>query len=143
MTDTTIFERYLTDSQMAEIAAEEWRAMCRTYFASAGPLVAIKNVAYSAVKQAVDEALGGSADKLIAEKAIGIINDLSTYVVFHAPDVWDKEPSESWKVLQRVVRENEDLVRDQIRRHIHNISKADALAIIKSAKLTIETGARK
>jgi hypothetical protein len=140
MTDiTTMFERHLSDVEMKEIAAEEFRQMCQDYFSRIGHTVAIANVAYPIVRKAIDEALGGAVDKLIAEKAIGVINSLSSYTVFHAPMIYDREPSESWKVLQRIVQENEDLLRERIQHHIHNLSKSDALEIIKGAKLTIET----
>jgi hypothetical protein len=141
MTDiSTMLERHLSEAEMKEIAAEEFRQMCRDYFARIGHAVAIGNVAYPIVRQAIDEALGGAADKLIAEKAIEVIDGLSSYTVFHAPSVYDREPSESWKVLQRIVRQNEDLLKERIQHHIHNLSKSDALEIIKTAKLTIETG---
>jgi hypothetical protein len=141
MTDiATVFERHLSGAEMKEIAAEEFRQMCQDYFSRIGHTVSIANVAYPIVRKAIDEALGGAVDKLIAEKAISVINDLSSYTVFHAPSAYDREPSESWKTLQRIVRENEDLLRDRIQHHIHNLSKSDALGIIKTAKLTIETG---
>lgn len=137
----SIIERHLSDAELKEIAAEEWREMCRDYFSRIGHGVAIGNVAYPMVRQAVDEALGGKADELIAQKAVEIIKDLSAYTVFHAPNIYDREPSDSWKLLQKAVIENADLLRERVAHHIHNLSKSDALDIIKGSKLTIQTGA--
>lgn len=134
-----LIERHLSEDQMKEIAADEWRSMCRDYFGRIGHSVAIGNVVYPMVRRAVDETLGGDAVKLIAEKAIEVISDLSAYTVFHAPNVYDKEPSEAWKVLQSIVKDNRAALEARIQHHIHNLSKADALEIIRASRLTIET----
>jgi len=136
-----MIERHLSDDQMKEIAAEEWRSMCQDYFNRIGPAVAVGNLAYPMVRRAVDEALGGDAIKLIAEKALEVIDELSPYTVFHAPNVYDREPSEAWKVLQSVVKDNRAAIEARIQHHIHNLSKSDTLEIIRGSKLTIETKA--
>ena len=141
MTMDAIIERHLSADQMAEIAADEYRRMCREYFARIGHSTAIGNVAYPIVRQAIDEVLGGSAADLITAKALEVINGLSSYTVFHAPNAYDRAPSESWKLLQKAVAENETALRDRVAHHIHNLSKSDALEIIKSSKLTTQTGA--
>lgn len=142
MTEVTeLVQRHLSAETMAEIAADEWRSICRDYFARIGHTVAIGNVAYPIVRQAVDEALGGNAAQLISEKALEVINGLSSYTVFHAPDIYDNRPSKSWELLQKAVAENQDALRERIAHHIHNMSKSEALMIIKASKLTIETGA--
>ena len=133
------FEKYLSDTELKDIASEEWRSMCRSYF-SEEKATKISNVAYHHVQDAIDEALDGRADELIAEKAIDVINGMSSYTVFHKPDVYDNKPSESWKLLQKIIKDNEGILQEVIRHHIHNLSKHDALEIIKSATLTINTG---
>lgn len=135
-----MIERHLSADEMKEIASQAWREMCSDYFLRAGASVAIANVAYPIVRKAIEEAVGGNADGLIAAKAVEIINDLSAYTVFHAPSIYDAAASPAWKLLQRVVAENEGILRDRVQHHLHNLSKADALEIIKSAKLTIQTG---
>lgn len=135
---TGFIEQHLSREQMAEIADDEFRKMCREYF-NANPSVAIGNVIYPAVRELVSEVLGEDADNLIRKKAIEVIEGLSSYTVFHAPNIYDKSPSPSWLLLQRVVTENKDVLEEKIQHHIHNLSKYDALEIIKGSKLTIET----
>jgi len=140
MTDTSLIERYLSAEQMQEIAEDEFREHCRRYF-SDNPSAAIGNVAYSIVRDMVAEVLGGDADQLIRDKAIDVINNLSQFTVFHQPHPWDKKPSPAWSLLQDCVRENKDELQKRIAHHVRNLSKAEALEVIKSAKMTIQTGA--
>ena len=140
MTASEIIERHLSAEQMQEIAADEFRAMCREYFNS-GKLDAISNVAYTIVREAVAEVLGESADDLIRDKAIEVINGLSSYTVFHEPCVYSRKATPAWELLQKVVRDNEAAVQKVVAHHIHNLSKSDTLEIIKGSRLTIQTAA--
>ena len=140
MTASEIIERHLSEEQMQEIAADEFRTMCREYF-NRCRTDAISNVAYTIVREAVAEVLGESADDLIRDKAIEVINGLSPYTVFHEPSAYSREATPAWKLLQKVVRDNEAAVQKVVAHHIHNLSKHDALEIIKGSKLTIQTSA--
>ncbi len=137
-----LIERHLSGEQMTEIAAEEWRLMCRNYFEN-NKSTAISNICYPMVREMISEILGADADAQIAAKAVEVINGLSSYTVFHQPDIYDRNPSPAWEVLQSVVRENRDAIEARIKHHIHNLSKADALEIITSGKITIEVGVQK
>ena len=138
MKPSEFIEKHLTREQMTEIAEEEFRKMCREYF-ERNQSVAIGNVIYPVVRKLVSEVLGEDADDLIREKAIEVIEGLSSYTVFHAPNIYDKQASPAWLLLQKVVTENKDALESAVQHHIHNLSKFDALEIIKSSKLTIET----
>lgn len=137
---TDFISRHLSDEQMTEIAAEEWRRMCRDYF-TRNHATAIGNITYPMVRELVSEVLGGDADQVIRDKALEVINGLSSYTVFHEPNVYDTKPSPAWALLMKAVEDNREVVEERVRHHLHNLSKNDALEIIKSAKLTIQTGA--
>ncbi|WP_425070678.1 hypothetical protein [Sagittula sp. S175] len=133
-----LVDRYLSDDEKREIAREAWRDMCREHFTSVSATSAIADVAYSIVKEIVAETIGGDCDKLITEKAVAVINDLSSFTVFRQPDRWDAKPSPAWSLLMDTVMANRDAVAERVRHHIHNLSKREALEVIKGAKLTIQ-----
>lgn len=142
MSDQDFITKHLSDEQMREIAEDEFREMCRGYF-NDNKSAAISNVAHRIVKDMVAEVLGEDADQVIRDKALEVINDLSQFTVFRGPDLWDRSPTPAWRVLMQAVEDNQDIVEAAVKKHLHNLSKRDALEVIKASKLTIQTGGEK
>lgn len=136
MSDTALIEKYLTEDQMRDIAIEEWRKMCREACKGNAERI-ISNIAYDTVTKMVAEALGDDANELIKAKAVEAINGLSGFSVFRAPDVWDRSPTPAFTVLMDAVRANSDLVNKRVRETIHQLTKRDAIEILKAGKIQI------
>lgn len=131
-----VIEKYLTEDQMREIAVEEWRKMCREACNGNAERI-ISNIAYDTVSKMVSDALGDDANEQIRDKAVEVIGKLSTFTVFSKPDVWDRDPTPAYKVLTDAVKDNADLVNKKVREAIHQLTKRDAIEILKAGKIQI------
>lgn len=127
---------YLTDDQLREIAIEEWRSMCREACKGNAERI-IANIGHDVASAMVAEALGDDATEQIKAKAISVIEELTEFTVFRRADVWDRSETPAFKTLMSAVEANSDLIEKKVRECIKQISKRDALEIIKSGKVQI------
>jgi len=123
-------EDYLSTEDMRQIAADAFTEAVRDNISSDIDRI-LSNAAYHVVWQKVDEIIGESSDELIAQKAAKIINDLTEFSVFRAPDQF-RPSNHCWDVVVASVRKNSDLVDAAVKKAIHNLSKREALEILKS-----------
>jgi hypothetical protein len=133
-------DQHLTEGQKREIAVEEWRAMCREA-CKGNPERIIENIGHAVATKMVAEALGDDANEQIKAKAVDVIADLSVFSVFRKKDVWDREETPAFKVLSEAVKANSDLVNKKVRECIGQLSKREALEIIKSGVIQITPAA--
>lgn len=127
---------YLGEDQMRQIAIEVWRDMCREACKGNAERI-IGNIGHDVAVQMVSEALGDDANELIKTKAIEVIGKLSEFSVFRRPDAWDRGPTPAFNVLMDAVKANSDLVDKKVRECIAQLSKREALEIIKSGTVQI------
>lgn len=135
MTDIRI-EDYLSEDQMREIAIEEWRRICGEACNGHRERI-IGNIAQEVVVRMVADALGDDAAEQIKAKAVATIDSLTEFSVFRRPDAWDRGPSPAFIVLMEAVKANSDLVNEKVRQCIKQLSKREALEIIKSGTVQI------
>ncbi len=136
MTRNDFISEYLTDDQKREIAIETWRQMCREACNGNAERI-IENIGYAVATKMVAEALGDDANELIRDKAVEVIGKLSEFSVFRRPDAWDRGPTPAFTVLMDAVKANRDLVEKRVRECIHQLSKRDAVEILKSGTIQI------
>lgn len=136
MQTAEFIDRHLSEDQKRQIAIDEWRSMCREA-CKGDPERIIGNIAHAVATDMVAEALGEDANERIRSKAIEVIDSLSEFTVFRRPDAWDRGPSPSFTVLMEAVKANRDLVGEKVRQAISQISKREALDIIKSGVVEI------
>lgn len=129
-------EDYLTEGQMSDIAIEEWRRICREACNGHQERI-ISNVAHDVVVTMVAEALGETALEQIRAKAVSVIENLTEFTVFKRPDAWDRGPSPAYAVLMEAVKANRELVDKKVGQCIGQLSKRDALEIIKAGVVQI------
>jgi hypothetical protein len=127
---------YLTEDQMREIAIDEWRRICREACNGNAERI-IENIGHEVATQMVAEALGEDANAMIRDKAIEVIGRISEHMVFRRPDAWDRGPTPAFTVLMDAVRANSHLVDKKVREAIAQLSKREALDIIKSGVVQI------
>lgn len=75
----------------------------------------LSNAAYALVAEEVNKVFDGDMVNVVKEKAVAIINNMSSYSVFKAPDAWDRESSSGWKHLQAAVEEAKPLINSRVR----------------------------
>lgn len=136
MTEADFIGRYLSEDEKREIAIETWRQMCREACAGNAERI-IGNIGHEVAIQMVSEALGDDANDLIRDKAVEVIGNLSEFSVFRRPDAWDRGPTPAFTVLMDAVKANRDLVDKRVRECIHQLSKRDAVEILKSGTIQI------
>lgn len=136
MSDIALIEKYLTEDQMRDIAIEEWRSVCRAACNGNAERI-IENISYGVATKMVADALGENSNDLIRNRAVEIINGLSEFTVFRRPDAWDRGPTPAFTVLMDAVRANSDLVNKRVRETIHQLTKRDAIEILKAGKIQI------
>ncbi|MBD8556333.1 hypothetical protein IFT84_17635 [Rhizobium sp. CFBP 8762] len=130
---------YLSEADLREIAIEEWRKVCREACNGHSERI-IGNIAHTVVTDMVAEALGDDANEKIKAKAISLIDTLSEFTVFKGPDVWDRRPTPAFTTLMNAVVANRQLIEAKVRSCIGNLSKREALEIIKSGVIQINPG---
>lgn len=131
---------YLSDEERKEIATDVFRSMCREACQGNHVERILDNIGHSVAGQIVVEALGDAAVEKIRDKALSVIDELSAFTVFRRPDVWERQPSPAYETLMSAVKQNKDLVEKKVRECISQLSKREALEIIKASALTIKTG---
>jgi|SRR5690606_4754934 len=104
---------YLSEEDKQRIAEEEYRKVIRSIVYTDKERL-FSNSAYRIVQKLVDERFGESLSKILEEKTVKIINDLSTYNVFKKKDAWDNDDSKGWKYLQESVDKHKDLIEDRV-----------------------------
>lgn len=140
MSDQLAFvDEYLSEDQKREIAIDVWRKMCAKACEGDAERI-MANIAYHVAAPIVDECLGEDAKDKISARVVEIISQLTEFSVFRRPDAWDREPSPAYRMLMQAVVDNRELVEEKVRGALHNLSKREALEILKSGKILINPG---
>lgn len=134
-------ENYLTEDQKREIAIDEWRRMCREACEGNAERI-MANIAYKVVHQMIDESLGDGAAEKIKSKALEVIDEMSVFSVFREPDAWHRGASPAYKTLSDAVVNARPLVEKKVSELIHQLTKQEALSILKSGVIQINPGGK-
>jgi uncharacterized membrane protein YheB (UPF0754 family) len=90
----------------------------------------LTNSSYHFVWSAVEELCPENMKELITNKIPEIIKGLSTYHVFRKKDVWDKDESKGWILLQKALSETEPLIKERVCELINEIGLRDIQEIL-------------
>jgi hypothetical protein len=127
---------YLSEDTMQQVALDMWRDMCREACKGNAERI-IENIGHSVATSMVAEALGEDAMERIKAKAVNVIDDLTAHTVFRRPDAWDRGPTPAFTALMDAVKANSPLIDKKVRECIAQLSKREALEIIKAGTLQI------
>lgn len=111
---------YLSDEEKKQIAKEAFRDACMRRSKDDFERI-LSNAGYDLVQKSVDEAMDGNMAEVIKTKSLEIINGLTAFSVFKEKDIWDKEESSAWKILQGAVRDNKTLLEEKVAEIIGNL----------------------
>lgn len=106
-------DEYLSFEEKQQIAREAFRGVAFTKCQKDFERI-LSNASYELVAEEVNKVFDGDMVSVVKEKAVAIINNMSNYNVFKAPDAWDKEASVGWKHLQAVVADAKPLINTRV-----------------------------
>ena len=110
MKTEVIIEDYLSREEIQDIVKDELRILVKDSFRKEKLDTLIANSSYEIVWKAVDEEMDGNLIETIKTKTLDIINNLSSYSVFHKKDAWEHEDSKAYIYMQQAIEENKDLI---------------------------------
>ena len=110
MKTEVIIEDYLSREEIQDIVKDELRILVKDSFRKEKLDTLIANSSYKIVWKAVDEEMDGNLIETIKTKTLDIINNLSSYSVFHKKDAWEHEDSKAYIYMQQAIEENKDLI---------------------------------
>ena len=135
----------LTEQEMQEVAKQAFYDHCRTFLASqtrgAGDKTQaeriIENIGHEVAVSLVQEQMGEDMGKLIADKAVDVINGLSSFTVFRKPDAWDRESSKGWDYLQKAMDDNKNLIDERVKNIFANCDQSEVTSYLQDVTAEI------
>lgn len=106
-------EDYVSDSRLKEIAEEEFRRALRE-----DPERILNNMAYKYVAHLVDDLMDDEMKAHVKEKTKEVIQELSTYTVYHTPTRYDDHKSLAYQFMEEAVIENRQVIFDCVLKKI-------------------------
>ena len=117
---------YVTGEQIENAIISEVKTIVRDKLVNDVERI-LSNTAYSVVWDAVDLAIDGKAKDVIKEKALKIIENVSSYSVFRKKDLWGKDESVAYSTLQSAVEENKNVIRENVKKIIDSYNYSTAI----------------
>lgn len=115
---TINIEDYITPDEIKSIAMEELRRyICNMYHRDENNINRlISNLSYEFVFKAVSDAIGTNAEEMIANKVKKLCQDDGAirYEMWKKKDAWQKDESPAVEILNRAIKDNEDLIRVKV-----------------------------
>jgi len=113
---------YLSEDEMEEICRDAVRNRVSELLRTEQDVHRfLSNNCYELVWKAVDEKCPDNMLEVLASKIPGIVEGLSSFNVFRAPDAWDREATKGWTLLQKAVSEAEPLIKERVAELIKRI----------------------
>lgn len=112
-------DKYLSEEEKADIAREEFRATCRMKSHQDFERI-INNSLYRFIYKQVDSCIDFNLKTYIRKKLPEIIGDLSTRSIFRRKDVWEKENSKGYEILQETIKDCKPYIEKKVKNLIKN-----------------------
>lgn len=129
-----LFEKYLTEEEKKAIVVEEFRSSFKQHMKDEKTFERIlTNCCYGIVWDMVDSSFNKDLENVLKEKVEGIINDMSYFSVFKAPNAWDREPNGAYNLLQQCLQESKPLLKDKVVAAIQSAPKGYIRAVGQEA----------
>lgn len=124
------FIQYLTEEEKQQIVRDEFSQYVRNQFEKDHERI-FNNAAYSVIYAAVNEHFNGEMAAKIKEKAIEVIEGLSTYTVFKRKDAWDKDESKGFIALNQSIEELRPAIKDKLQSLIDSLDEGELNELLK------------
>ena len=115
-------EDYLSHEEIKQICRDIVKTKAREALSTTSEIERIlNNTSYDIVRTAVNEIIPEDLDVLLRDKVIEITQSLSSYSVFKPKDAWERENTKGWDILQKVISDEEPLIRERVCQIIREI----------------------
>ena len=115
---------YISESEMKSIAQQVFKERCTEAFKKEHDRI-ISNSGYAVIVKIIKENYPEGLEELVAKKAISVIDNLSSTVLFGAKNAWDRETTGGFESLQKAIKDNSSLINDKAISIINNIKSHD------------------
>jgi hypothetical protein len=106
---------YLSESELKEICRDAVRERVSALLCKEGDIDRfLTNASFHLVWDAVNEKCPDNMLEKITEKIPGIVEKLSSWDVFRAPDAWGREANKGWTLLQKALSDSEPLIKERV-----------------------------
>lgn len=126
---TINIENYITPEEIKAIAMEAVRdSILRTFYGEETHIIRlITNLSYEYIFKAVSDAIGEDAQTMIANKVKKLLEDDSKirYEMWRKKDAWEKTESPAITILNKAIKDNEELIRANVKRSIEGFEFND------------------
>ncbi|MNN22112.1 hypothetical protein D3C76_860420 [compost metagenome] len=114
MSELTInVDDYLSESDKRRIVTDAFSAAAAAHAQKDFERI-ISNSAYYLVGEIVDQHFDGNMVATLKEKAISVINNLSSSTVFSPPNAWDRAASKGFEHMQSALDELKPLIHQRV-----------------------------
>lgn len=114
---------YLSEDEKKSIAKQAFYDKCANKFMKDHERL-FSNAAYGVVAEMVNKEMDNDVSTIIKNKAISIIQDMSSYSIFKAPDAWEREASKGFTILQKALDESAHLIQARVEAIIGDLESA-------------------
>ena len=123
---------YLNEEEKKTIACEAYKEMCIHEFMEQNSRERIfSNSAYSVVSTMVEDSIDGEVSEFIKEKAMGVIEGLSSHTVFRAPDAWGREGTKGFEILQEETEKLRGVINVRLTQIINDFNESELVQLLQ------------
>lgn len=131
MSELTInVDDYLSESDKRRIVTDAFSAAAAAH-AQKGFERIISNSAYYLVGEIVDQHFDGNMVATLKDKAISVINNLSSSTVFSPPNAWDRAASKGFEHMQSALDELKPMIHQRVHDLIARYSSEELRSLIE------------
>jgi len=131
MSELTInVDDYLSESDKRRIVTDAFSAAAAAHAQKDFERI-ISNSAYYLVGEIVDQHFDGNMVATLKDKAISVINNLSSSTVFSPPNAWDRAASKGFEHMQSALDELKPMIHQRVHDLIARYSSEELRSLIE------------
>lgn len=131
MSELTInVDDYLSESDKRRIVTDAFSAAAAAHAQKDFERI-ISNSAYYLVGEIVDQHFDGNMVATLKDKAISVINNLSSSTVFSPPDAWDRAASKGFEHMQSALDELKPMIHQRVHDLIARYNSEELRSLIE------------
>ncbi|MFV3380328.1 hypothetical protein [Pseudomonas sp. NY15354] len=131
MSELTInVDDYLSESDKRRIVTDAFSAAAASHAQKDFERI-ISNSAYYLVGDIVDQHFDGNMVATLKDKAISVINNLSSTTVFSPPNAWDRAASKGFEHMQSALDELKPMIHQRVHDLIARYSSEELRSLIE------------
>lgn len=131
MSELTInVDDYLSESDKRRIVTDAFSAAAAAHAQKDFERI-ISNSAYYLVGEIVDQHFDGNMVATLKDKAISVINNLSSSTVFSPPNAWDRAASKGFEHMQSALDELKPMIHQRVHELIARYNSEELRSLIE------------